>query len=353
MSIKIGDKVRFLNDIGGGIITQIIDKQHVMVENETGFDVPISVKEIIVIEEAVDDSTKYSKTTDNEVDAEINIENNNIDLDSIFYPEVNEIEDNKDIINLYFAFVPQGRAGNSNLNIYLVNDSNYNIFYSIINKDDLGNTFSNGVGVLDANTKMQIDTLALQSVNQMPEYIFHFVFYKQGDFVVKQPLVKNVKINPIKFYKEKTYLENDFFNEDAIIVSLTKKNDNEKIEFDEKEIKKIIQQKEKVEHKPKAKSNKQKEKEIIEIDLHINELLDDCRGLTNGEMLEIQIDKFKAELTNAKKQGVKRIVFIHGVGNGTLKNEVRKYLEEQKNMLTYHDASFKEYGYGATMVKLK
>lgn len=52
--------------------------------------------------------------------------------------------------------------------------------------------------------------------------------------------------------------------------------------------------------------------------------------------------------SNAKNKG-RKIVFIHGVGNGVLKNEIRKQLE-RKYKVYYQDASFREYGYGATMV---
>ena len=46
-------------------------------------------------------------------------------------------------------------------------------------------------------------------------------------------------------------------------------------------------------------------------------------------------------------------MFIHGVGNGTLKTELRKALGIEYKKLTYHDASFKEYGYGATLIIIK
>ena len=52
---------------------------------------------------------------------------------------------------------------------------------------------------------------------------------------------------------------------------------------------------------------------------------------------------------NTKNKG-RRIVFIHGVGNGTLKTELRKQLERKYKGINYQDASFREYGYGATMV---
>jgi dsDNA-specific endonuclease/ATPase MutS2 len=58
-------------------------------------------------------------------------------------------------------------------------------------------------------------------------------------------------------------------------------------------------------------------------------------------------------LEGAIKSKVKRIVFIHGVGNGKLKFELRKLLDTTYAKLRYQDASFKEYGYGATLVMLK
>lgn len=55
----------------------------------------------------------------------------------------------------------------------------------------------------------------------------------------------------------------------------------------------------------------------------------------------------------AIQSGVKRIVFIHGVGQGVLKQEVTKLLKTKFSKYYFQDASFKEYGYGATMVILR
>jgi len=351
MKVKVGDKVRFLNDVGGGIVTKVIDKLSVMVENETGFDVPVAINEIVVIEEAetyIEPSRLESKTdADNALERDIIV-----DLDHIFYPDVEEIEESGNEIKISLAFVPQARPGNSDLNIYLINDSNYNVLYSIINMNELGETFSNKVGVLEANTKEHTENIGLQSVNQIPEYIFHFTFYKKDSFKIIDPIIKKIKISPVRFYKEKAYSENDFFNEDSIIIPLV--FDEEKVsqlKVSAKEIEDALKQKTTIEKKYQPVSRK--EKEILEVDLHIHELLDDFRGLSNGEIVEIQMEHFHTRLNEALKKGPKNIVFIHGVGNGTLKLEVRKELDRKKALLQYHDASFQEYGYGATMVKLK
>ena len=51
--------------------------------------------------------------------------------------------------------------------------------------------------------------------------------------------------------------------------------------------------------------------------------------------------------------GLIKIVFIHGVGQGVLKQEVLKLLKTKYAKYYTQDASFREYGYGATMVILR
>ena len=87
--------------------------------------------------------------------------------------------------------------------------------------------------------------------------------------------------------------------------------------------------------------------------MHIQELADSTSGLSNKEMLDIQMDKFRKEMETAIRNGTKRLVFIHGIGQGTLKNELRRELETRYKKFDVQDASFREYGYGATMVILK
>ena len=50
MKFKIGDKIKFLNDIGGGTITKILDKETVSILNEDGFEIPTMMSELIADE---------------------------------------------------------------------------------------------------------------------------------------------------------------------------------------------------------------------------------------------------------------------------------------------------------------
>jgi len=91
--------------------------------------------------------------------------------------------------------------------------------------------------------------------------------------------------------------------------------------------------------------------EIREIDLHIGQLVDSYTGLSNYEMLQIQLQKVKNEIDLARKEKRSRLIFIHGHGSGKLKNEFIKLLETYPR-LEYYDASFRKYKLGATEVRL-
>ena len=104
---------------------------------------------------------------------------------------------------------------------------------------------------------------------------------------------------------------------------------------------------------PPAKPKKRITPEIREVDLHIQELVDSYSGLSNKEIVDIQMDRFRSEMEEAIRNGTKRIVFIHGVGQGTLKNELRRESERRYPKFDVQDASFREYGYGATMIILR
>ena len=109
----------------------------------------------------------------------------------------------------------------------------------------------------------------------------------------------------------------------------------------------ILQEKQPTRKNPKVKSSKPPQK--IEIDLHIHELIDDARHLSNFEILNIQLDKAKQQLEWAIDKRIKYIVFIHGVGQGVLKAELQTLLRRYDN-LEFYDASYQTYGVGATEV---
>ena len=102
---------------------------------------------------------------------------------------------------------------------------------------------------------------------------------------------------------------------------------------------------------PKKLSKKKKSENLLEIDLHIYELLDNTHGMSNGEIIQFQLNKVIQVIDKAYQKKIRKIIIIHGVGEGVLKREVRTLLNSYEN-IEYQDASYAKYGFGATEVLL-
>lgn len=90
---------------------------------------------------------------------------------------------------------------------------------------------------------------------------------------------------------------------------------------------------------------------VMEVDLHLHELVDDERGMSDGEKLQYQLSYFERMLATAIRERKRRLIVIHGVGEGVLREEVRKVLQYYEH-LRFDDADPRRYGYGATAVEL-
>lgn len=355
MIVNIGDKVRFLNDVGEGIVTKIVNKKIVNVLIEDGFELPTQIEELIVVESFV--AQKKTSEEQNIVKSVFQqTQQPKAEPKVIIEEEIEEFEGN-DAPIVFFAFAPENPDDilASKINLHLINDCNYILMYVIsTNTADKYKYFAHGT--INPNTKVLLNSIQFEQLNKIECFLFNFVFYKKGDFDPVKPLETKLKLNPIKFTKEGCFETNDFLEEKSLIYCVTQNIEDNLKTLNHKDIKEIIQEKNisEVEQKNLGERYKARPEPItVEVDLHINNLLVDCRGMTNQEILDFQMKHFHSQMSKAISSNAGRIIFIHGIGNGTLKNEVRKSLTENYSKFKYQDASFKEYGFGATLVILK
>ena len=87
----------------------------------------------------------------------------------------------------------------------------------------------------------------------------------------------------------------------------------------------------------------------MEVDLHIGKLVRKSGGLSNYEILNIQMDTAKRQLNFAISKRIQKVVFIHGVGEGVLRAELESLFSRYEN-LKWYDADYQKYGLGATEV---
>lgn len=87
----------------------------------------------------------------------------------------------------------------------------------------------------------------------------------------------------------------------------------------------------------------------MEVDLHIEKLVRSWRGMSNFDILNLQLETAKRQLDFAMSRRIPKLVFIHGVGEGVLKAELDFLLGRYDN-LKFYDADYQKYGSGATEV---
>lgn len=342
MAIKSGDKVKYLNDVGGGIVKGFQNKNTVIVLQDDGFEVPALIRECVLIEEAA----SVAKNTT------VNSTSNTIiqqDEPDFFYKEDAKKGDQTDII---IGIVNEVAGAEKEFNAYLINDSNYFIQF-IISKKEKTNHYLIEAGSLEPNTKLLLDTWSPQDFQSDNTLVVQISFYKKKKhYAPKEPILKEFKITAVSLMTEKGFDTNDYFHQKALVFKLTPDPLQERIDqLSDSEFKAAIKEKE---QRPRIKQAvKRSENEIIETDLHIEALLDDYSSLSNSEMVKYQTDVFHNTIKEFAQKKGQRLVFIHGVGNGTLKAEILKLLKRQYKNHDYQDASFKEYGYGATMVIIR
>lgn len=114
----------------------------------------------------------------------------------------------------------------------------------------------------------------------------------------------------------------------------------------------IHQAKEEKERKIDAsKKHRKNHQERWFVDLHLHELIDNDRGLTNFQKLRIQLNQAEKKLQQARKNKVRFLVIIHGKGTGKLRSEIRKWLSKQ-DVMSYYDGDYDQQYPGTTEVQL-
>ena len=392
--MKIGDKVRFISEVGGGVVSGFQGKNIVLVQDEDGFDIPMAINDVVVIGE--EDYNKAHlpygkpepKKPDNRSvkaimgDQSNAVDNQDNDDDEVDFSKVTfraPVEERKggNALSAYLAFVPIDikEITHTRFECYFVNDSNYYIQYSYLAAD--GNSWTlRSQGEVEPNTKEYIEEFGREELNAFGHVAIQLFAYKrEKPFVLKPVVDVQFRIDPVKFYKLHTFQENDFFEQPALLHTII---ENDKVTrplvVDAKQLKAEMYH---VEPNDKTKvashqnngyvrryddgrkggnpfiTKRKGDEDVIVVDLHANALLDTTAGMSAGDILNYQLDVFRRTLKeHASKKG-QRIVFVHGKGEGVLRRALINDLVYRFKHYTYQDASFQEYGYGATQVTIK
>jgi DNA-nicking Smr family endonuclease len=362
--MKIGDTVRFLSEVGGGKVAGFQGKDIVLVEDEDGFQIPMNIREVVAVETNDYNIAKVdtlglnkNKAPKAKVKSSTQDEEEEDDFDErpITFRAQPEERKNGDKLNLFLAFVPVDiKSSNPTFETYLVNDCNYYITFSYMSAEG-ANWRVRFQGTVEPNSKLFLEEFDRSRLNELEHVAIQAFGYKQEKTFLLKPAVNvQLRIDSVKFYKLHTFTDSDFFEDPSLIYDIVKEDVIAKQVFiNADDIKEALLQKKTVDRPHTQPARKvPKESDIVEVDLHIHELLDSTTGLSNGDMLNLQLKTFHETMGKYLKKKGQKIVFIHGKGEGVLRNAIIKELKSKYKTCTHQDASFQEYGFGATMVTI-
>lgn len=346
--MKKGDKVRFLNAVGGGIITHI-EGSTVYVEDEDGFEIPTPDNEVVVVnEEKSAPQTQSARTYFTETPKKAEPVKEVITT----IRETESGVQSSDEPHIVLSFLKADKGNSGDLELYVVNDSPVYAYFTIGQVSEDGKR-SEPIyhDELIPHQKELIGRFNPQRIDNRMWQCQALLYHPTATYRPYAPISRDIRIKSVKFFKDNSFVENDYFDEKAVSYDVTSDELEIQIEkLTEHDMHAVISEKER---KEQQKQSKKSINDIIEVDLHIEQILETTAGMSNGEIVQVQLARFEHVMQENIDRKGQRIVFIHGVGNGRLKTEVIKLLERKYKKVQYQDASFREYGYGATLVTIK
>ncbi len=343
---QIGDTVRFLNSVGGGKIVKI--EGNIAYVDEDGFETPVLLKECVVVTPAIPELKGQSKyvAPPTIVPEQPKVSKN----------EVIEETETGEKLNIVLAYEPAEikHLNTTTFDAYLVNDSNYYLYFTYLTRADGCGWVTRFAGIVEPNIQIFIGEITREQLPEMDRIAVQYIAFKRDkEFALKAPVAVEHRLDTTKFFKLHCFHDNIYFDTPVIAIDIVK-NDipYRTMVIDSSQLEDAMRAKRNAD-RPNRQPVQRKDKRpgVIEVDLHIHELLDTTAGLSNSDMLEVQLKEFHRVMNeNIKKQGQK-IVFIHGKGEGVLRNALLKELKKYPKC-TAQDASFREYGFGATQITI-
>lgn len=349
MAMKIGDKVRFLNETGGGVVSGFVSKDIVNVRDEDGFDIPMPVRECVVI-----DTSDYNIKI--EPKKEDRPKTEDVEQPVVEKRPVSETREGEKL-NVYVAYVPMDVKSmtTTSFEAYLVNDSNYYLYYTYSSGENK-NWILRSHGVVEPNVKLFLEEFGKDMLNEMERIKVQFVAFKTKPYVGKPAVSVEQRIDAVKFYKLHSFVETDFFDTPAMLYDIVRDDVPARtrlVSAEELADSMRAKMKDDVRVISQPIVKKKHIDSILEVDLHIDQLLDTTAGMSNSDMLKYQLETFNKVMQEHLNKKNQKIVFIHGKGDGVLRKAILDELKRKYKNCLSQDASFREYGFGATMVTIK
>lgn len=373
MQLKIGDTVRYLNSTGGGRVVRI--EGRIAYVDEDGFETPTLMSECVVV--ASGDSFYKKETPEALARFTAPAEAPKRAPQMTSAPQVataqptpaNDIAPVEETpegekLDVVLGFEPSDikRLSESTFDAYLVNDSNYYLYATVATRgaDAEQWTLRYG-GIIEPAMQEFLFELVREDLPHVDRVAVQLMpFKKDKSYTLKQPIAFEQRLDATKFARLHCFDANPYFDNKVLAVDIVKDDEvqGRRPEIDAETMRRAMLEKSRDDrHKARpVKVSKPAAKSVnntLEVDLHASELLDSTAGLSKADILNYQIDTFRRIMDENLRNAGRTIIFIHGKGEGVLRAALMKELTHRYKGHDVSDASFREYGFGATKVVIR
>lgn len=317
--MNVGDKVRLLRGREEGIVTRFLDQDLVEIEIEDGFKIPVLKREVVVI--AKEEATYF---------------------EGKIQPANTPVQGTKKENSQNGVFLAFLEINDKIFSVHIINNTEQEIPYLIGEEGQIFKGLQSGK--LNPFSAEKITERFVEEFDHWPSFIIQLLFFTKGKFELKEPLIKRLKFKANSFFRSKRMAP--VISKNAFLFQI----DGDVQPIEPENLKEQMFKRAEPEVKGKDQNILKPSKEV---DLHIENLVQNFNKMSNGEILQLQLDAFERNLDQAIASGMEEIVFIHGVGNGVLKNAIHKKLSKTPGIKFFKDARKEKFGYGATVVGIK
>jgi hypothetical protein len=327
LKFSIGDKVIFKHTDGEGVVTGYINTDMVEVDMN-GITFPVHIDEID------HPYLKWFTEKKKQPAKKVIPEQLPVEKEKLRKPRLPK--------GIYLSYMPEYKVEEMEdvvdyLKIYLLNETGKQVQYryEVVMKNQT--TFTHE-GKLHAFGHLYLHNIPYDSMNDLPRFNWWLDDLDDADMA---PASGQLRIKPQKLFQH--------------IDELLSKNEPSFNYMLVEDFKPYIQEQPVVPKKIKPqpattqKAIPQPEPADV-IDLHIENMVQNTRGMSNADILLTQLSALETQLRITINSRQQRLIIIHGLGKGKLRDEVHRILAETADVKSYANEWMPKYGFGATEV---
>ena len=244
---KVGDRVRFLNAVGGGIIRKI--EGNIAYVDDDGFETPTLLRECVVVASVEETAKKVALTQD---------------AVQPVTPKATAETPEGEKLNVVLAYEPAEikHLNTTTFDVYLVNDSNYYLYFTYLARADEDEGWTTRyAGIVEPNIQVFLEEINGSDLPSMDRIAVQMIAFKSDrQFKMKSPIAIETSLDTTKFFKLHCFHNNVYFDKEVIAVELvTNDVPRKRMVIDSSRIEEGIKAKKAVDRRP-AKRPVQKSK---------------------------------------------------------------------------------------------